>query len=104
MELSIWLLFTWIITILILWRGIRSYGKIAYFLALFPYVILIGFLIHSLLQNGSMDGLYTFLKPDFNELKFFINLECFFYDKSERVYKNPSFYVFCRKIYLFKRA
>lgn len=44
-KLSLWLLLAWAVVYLIIIRGVRSSGKAAYFLALFPYVVIITLLI-----------------------------------------------------------
>lgn len=44
-------------------RGIQSSGKAAYFLAVFPYIVLILLLIRSSTLEGALDGMYYFIRP-----------------------------------------
>lgn len=44
-DLTLCLLASWVIIFVIVARGVKSSGKAAYFLALFPYVVLIILLI-----------------------------------------------------------
>uniref|UniRef100_A0A0K8VDP4 Transporter n=1 Tax=Bactrocera latifrons TaxID=174628 RepID=A0A0K8VDP4_BACLA len=67
-RLILTLLLSWIVTYLILIKGMRSLGKVAYFLAIFPYVILITLLIRAVTLEGSVDGIIYFLKPEWNKL------------------------------------
>lgn len=46
----------------------RSSGKAAYFLALFPYVVIITLLIQACTLDGAVDGILFFIKPQFSEL------------------------------------
>ncbi|XP_039962147.1 sodium-dependent nutrient amino acid transporter 1-like isoform X1 [Bactrocera tryoni] len=67
-RLILTLLLSWIVTYLILIKGMRSLGKVAYFLAIFPYVILITLLIRAVTLEGSVDGIIYFLKPEWDKL------------------------------------
>ncbi|XP_069966834.1 sodium-dependent nutrient amino acid transporter 1 isoform X1 [Bactrocera oleae] len=67
-RLILTLLLSWIVTYLILIKGMRSLGKVAYILALFPYVILITLLIRAVTLEGSVDGIIFFLKPEWDKL------------------------------------
>lgn len=44
-DLTLSLLVSWIILFIIISRGVKSTGKASYFLALFPYVVMIILLI-----------------------------------------------------------
>lgn len=44
-DLTLCLMASWVIIFIIVARGVKSSGKAAYFLALFPYVVLIILLI-----------------------------------------------------------
>lgn len=50
-------------------RGVKSSGKASYFLALFPYVIMITLLIRAATLEGAADGMYYFIETDWNKLK-----------------------------------
>lgn len=67
-NLSICLLAAWIIIFLVISKGVKSSGKAAYFLALFPYVILIALLVRSVTLEGAKDGIIFFFKPKWSEL------------------------------------
>lgn len=66
--LSCWLLLAWAVVYLIIVKGVRSSGKAAYFLALFPYVVIITLLIQACTLEGAVDGILFFIKPQFSEL------------------------------------
>ncbi|XP_062539239.1 sodium-dependent nutrient amino acid transporter 1 isoform X1 [Armigeres subalbatus] len=67
-KLTLWLLLAWVIIFLVLVRGVKSSGKAAYFLAIFPYVVLIIILVRALTLEGAVDGLLFFIKPQWGEL------------------------------------
>ncbi|XP_053686018.1 sodium-dependent nutrient amino acid transporter 1-like [Sabethes cyaneus] len=83
LNLTLCLLFSWIIVSIILIKGIRSTGKAAYFLALFPYAIIFVLFIHSCTLEGSFKGIMFFLTPKWDQL-FTANIwmeavtQCFF--------------------------
>lgn len=62
------LVLSWTVVALILIRGVKSSGKVSYFLAIFPYIILIILLVRALTLPGSLDGIVYFLKPQWSEL------------------------------------
>jgi solute carrier family 6 (neurotransmitter transporter, glycine) member 5/9 len=68
LSLSLLLLAAWTIVFLVLFRGVKSSGKVAYFLAIFPYVVLITLLIHGLTLDGAAKGVTFFYKPVWKEL------------------------------------
>ncbi|XP_065312494.1 sodium- and chloride-dependent glycine transporter 1-like isoform X2 [Gordionus sp. m RMFG-2023] len=59
----------WILTFLCLVKGIKTTGKIVYFTATFPYLILTVLLIRSMFLPGALKGVLFFLKPDWSKLK-----------------------------------
>ncbi|CAL1528298.1 unnamed protein product [Lymnaea stagnalis] len=62
------LLLSWIIVGLVLAKGVQSLGKIVYFTAIFPYIMLTVLLIRGLTLDGAMDGIIYYVKPDFSRL------------------------------------
>nr|CDS26504.1 sodium and chloride dependent glycine [Hymenolepis microstoma] len=68
-QLSLVLILAWIICALVLIRGVQSLGKVSYFTALFPYLILTILLVRSLMLKGSLQGILYYLTPQFDRLK-----------------------------------
>ncbi|CAB3381847.1 Hypothetical predicted protein [Cloeon dipterum] len=67
-RLSLCLLFSWITICLVLIKGVQSSGKAAYFLALFPYVVLIILLIRGATLPGAVNGILYFITPQWEKL------------------------------------
>lgn len=67
-ELVIGLFVSWLAVVLIISRGVKSSGKAAYFLALFPYVIMAILLVRAVTLEGSADGIIYFIKPDWSKI------------------------------------
>ncbi|RWS21714.1 Sodium- and chloride-dependent glycine transporter 2-like protein, partial [Leptotrombidium deliense] len=62
-DLALCLFISWVIVVLCLLKGVKSSGKVVYFTATFPYLILFALLIAGFTQKGSLDGIVYFLKP-----------------------------------------
>ncbi|KAM3605384.1 uncharacterized protein V6R79_024762 [Siganus canaliculatus] len=67
-ELALCLLVCWVVCYFSIWKGVKSSGKVAYFTATFPYVMLLILLIRGLTLPGAWDGIYYYLYPDLNRL------------------------------------
>ncbi|CAD5113729.1 DgyrCDS2894 [Dimorphilus gyrociliatus] len=67
-KLSLGLLFRYMLSFILLIKGIRSLGKAAYFFSIFPYFMLFALLIRSCTLPGFLDGIFYLLKPDFSKL------------------------------------
>lgn len=67
-KLTLCLLGSWFIVYLILLRGVKSSGKAAYFLAIFPYVIMLVLLIRAVTLPGAKQGIIFFINPDFGKI------------------------------------
>ncbi|VDP55075.1 unnamed protein product [Schistosoma curassoni] len=52
-----------------LWKGIHTSGKVVWFTALFPYVVLIIFLFRGITLPGSTNGIYHYIWPNIEKLK-----------------------------------
>lgn len=68
-ELAGCLFACWAFVFFCLLRGVKSMGKVVYFTALFPYVVLSILLIRGLTLDGSTEGIMFYLSPDFSKLK-----------------------------------
>lgn len=68
LHLSLFLLLAWAITFIILAKGISSTGKAAYFLAIFPYIVIIVLLIKSITLDGALNGIKYLVTPKWEEL------------------------------------
>ncbi|KAH6923229.1 hypothetical protein HPB50_025442 [Hyalomma asiaticum] len=67
-DLALCLLLSWIIVVACLVKGIKTSGKVVYFAATFPYVILITLMITGLCQPGAVNGVLYFITPSFDRL------------------------------------
>uniref|UniRef100_UPI003AAF917F sodium- and chloride-dependent GABA transporter ine n=1 Tax=Centroberyx gerrardi TaxID=166262 RepID=UPI003AAF917F len=67
-ELSLLLLLAWILIYLCIFKGVKSTGKVVYFTALFPYVILFALLINNVQLPGALDGITFFIVPEWDKL------------------------------------
>ncbi|XP_055372891.1 sodium-dependent nutrient amino acid transporter 1 [Condylostylus longicornis] len=67
-ELVICLAVSWAVVALILIRGIRSSGKASYFLAIFPYVVMLVLLVRALTLPGAFNGVLYFINPQWDQL------------------------------------
>lgn len=53
----------WVVVCLCMIKGIKSSGKVMYFSSIFPYVVLLCFLIRGLLLEGAADGIRIMFTP-----------------------------------------
>lgn len=67
-RLTITLFVSWLTVFLVLIRGIQSSGKAAYFLAIFPYAVLIVLLVRAVTLDGSAAGILYFITPTWEKL------------------------------------
>ncbi|XP_028027046.1 sodium-dependent nutrient amino acid transporter 1-like isoform X3 [Bombyx mandarina] len=66
--LTLCLLATWVIIFIIVAQGVKSSGKAAYFLALFPYVVMIILFITTVILPGAGTGILFFITPQWSKL------------------------------------
>lgn len=67
-RLAICLGVAWVILFCTLVKGVQSSGKVAYFTALFPYLVLFTLLVRGATLPGAVKGIIYFLKPEWNKL------------------------------------
>ncbi|XP_028337980.1 sodium- and chloride-dependent creatine transporter 1 isoform X2 [Physeter macrocephalus] len=67
-EVTLRLLACWVLVYFCVWKGVKSTGKVVYFTATFPYVVLVVLLVRGALLPGALDGIIYYLKPDWSKL------------------------------------
>uniref|UniRef100_A0A182PFL1 Sodium-dependent nutrient amino acid transporter 1 n=1 Tax=Anopheles epiroticus TaxID=199890 RepID=A0A182PFL1_9DIPT len=67
-RLVLCLLVPWTCICLTLIKGIKSSGKVAYFLAIFPYVVMLVLLVRACTLEGAADGMLYFIKPQWDRI------------------------------------
>ncbi|GAB1608670.1 sodium- and chloride-dependent glycine transporter 2-like [Argonauta hians] len=69
LHLLLSLFLIWLLTFLCLSRGIKTSGKVVYVAATLPYVFLCILLVRGLTLPGSINGIYYFVKPNWEKVK-----------------------------------
>ncbi|XP_036844818.1 sodium-dependent neutral amino acid transporter SLC6A17 [Oncorhynchus mykiss] len=67
-KMTLSLFAAWLIVCLAVIKGIQSSGKVMYFSSLFPYVVLICFLVRGLMLKGSVDGIAHMFTPKLEKM------------------------------------
>ncbi|XP_021341796.1 sodium- and chloride-dependent glycine transporter 1-like isoform X1 [Mizuhopecten yessoensis] len=68
-QLALCLLAAWVIVLIVLSKGIQSLGKVVYFTATFPYLLLTALLIRGATLPGASDGIRYYLTPSWERLQ-----------------------------------
>ncbi|TNN51196.1 Sodium- and chloride-dependent GABA transporter ine [Liparis tanakae] len=67
-ELFGYLILSWVIVYLCIFKGVKSTGKVVYFTAIFPYFILFALLINNVQLPGAKNGILYFVTPVWRKL------------------------------------
>ncbi|KAK3101975.1 hypothetical protein FSP39_007759 [Pinctada imbricata] len=67
-DLALGLLFAWFLCFLCLLKGIKTTGKVVYFTALFPYVVLVVLFFRGVTLSNASEGIYFYIVPKFERL------------------------------------
>ncbi|VDD81142.1 unnamed protein product [Mesocestoides corti] len=68
-HMTLCLLFAWIVVVVSLVKGIQSLGKVSYFTAIFPYIMLTILMVRAATLKGSLEGVKYYITPNFSKLK-----------------------------------
>lgn len=67
-QLTLCLIASWVLVYLCICKGVKSSGKVVYFTAPFPYVLLTILLVRAVTLDNAVEGIVFYLKPDISKL------------------------------------
>ncbi|KAI3379371.1 hypothetical protein SNEBB_005464 [Seison nebaliae] len=68
-HLALALLAAWLLIFAALSKGVTSLGKVSYFTAIYPYIMITALIIRCTTLDGCIDGILYYLKPEWEHLK-----------------------------------
>merc|ERR1711970_1505577 len=91
-QLVLCLAIAWIIVCLCLIKGVQSSGKVVYFTALFPYLVLVILLIRGATLDGAYEGILFYVYPTAEKLEGLLNISVWSAAATQIFYSlGPSF-------------
>ena len=67
-QLALCLVAMWTLCYFCIWKGVKWTGKVVYFTAVFPYILLIVLFVRAITLPGALNGVHYYLFPRFEEM------------------------------------